>query len=364
MEQGEYIKQSKTYTVLPSDYNQKFHFPLNLKINETEILKLRARGTITTEDIKVAEFLFDMKFATFKQIKEYMDYLIAKKEIKRINLSKLMVGLLRSRIVNRFYLSTDEATILKAIDVYPSDALSVFCLELGGAYLLDSFSNRDLYEWTTANIIKSSERIGKQLIATEMYLKLLKNCDSKLEFYRTWPPYQVGKVGFKTTLHFCITQDGVRKYFIGDVFRKDNNIADIRNRLIKFESLMCTKAWMKYYPDAEQSPVLIIFADDEEFLKEIAKEVSLTTNIERVRYSTDYRIAEKGLEELGALMKYNKASDQLVEVKSSLFSKKSEVTEDVPEDDITEENKVIMTDTEDFNGFDENEEDSTNIESK
>ncbi|MBQ6817247.1 MAG: hypothetical protein IJO27_02325, partial [Bacilli bacterium] len=266
-------------------------------------------------------------------------YLIEKNENGMIDLRKNLVKLIRSRIINRFYLTEGEAAVMTASDEYPDDALSIYCLSIGGAYLLDAFSQRDAYEWNTGNIIKSSEKIGKQILATEFMLKLIESISEKMIFFRCLPTYQIKTIAFKSTFHFCLKENGESIYFIGDVFRSDSNIVDVRERLLKLESLLCTKAYLKYYPDAKDAPILLVFADTEDFLQQIAIELK-ATKIEKVRFSTDKRIFEKEVSEGGAFLKYNEISNTFTEVRINMFRNKEteEVIIDMNEDSITEVN--------------------------
>lgn len=310
-----FIKDSDGYVIIPEGFNQIFKNALSVKTNETQILKLKTSGTLTNKDVCLAEFLFDLKFATERQLVEYCKTVPLFDDEEDI--PKFLNRMVRHRVLNKFYLDEEEDDGKQKR--WPNKALEIYCLELGGIHLLASFSDRDIYEWTTATIRKGSVLIGKQLLSTEMYIKARQTCVNKLEYYRNMPRYQVGVVSLGATFHFCLNDNGKRSYFIGEVFRESDNIADIREKLIKLESLLETKAWMKYYPDSEKAPILFLFTDSLELANIVGREVMQTTKITRFRMSTDLNLSQKMLNEKGAFLKYNETTDSIEEIKASMF---------------------------------------------
>lgn len=315
-----YIKAKNKYPIFPTEYNQRFSIPVSTRVKEAEVLRYKAGNFVSNLDVKVIEFLYDVRFATFSQIIRYIRPLMQMTDAKlpdyRANLAKLIKG----KVINRFYLSEQEAKIVESFESHPDDALYIYCMEMGGAFILDSFSDRDVCDWNTGKIIKSSDKISKSVLSTEIYLKIINNVPEKLEFFRCTPSYFVNKVPFKSSFHFCIKENGENKYFIGEIFRSYYNIVDVRERLIKLESLLTTNAYLKYYSDAKEVPVLLIIADTEEYLHRIAAELQ-STKLERVRFSVDERIYTRNLDDVGCLLRYNETDDTFKEIKTSIFVK-------------------------------------------
>lgn len=327
----EYIKNNKekAFISIPDGYHQVFYNPLSVKINEVEILKLRDNNisNITDDDIEFLEFIYRVKFATYRDVIAYLE--AAKgKTTKEAN--TIIERLIRNHLINRFYLSrTEEFKKVK----FPQDSLNIFCLDSGGKYLLEAFSSIDVYNWTTAKIRASSATVGKAIIATSFYLKIIRDCSNDVEFFRSTPRYFVGNENFTTCFNFCLKEkadpattengkDFTRKYFIGEVFRSDEseNIDEKRNKLRNLESLLCTKAWKKYYPDSKEGPILLILTDDDDIALEISKEITIaTTKLTRFRVSTNERINTIKLYEKGAFQKYDNTKDEMVDIKVSTF---------------------------------------------
>lgn len=332
----EYIKKNddKTINFIPDGYHQVFYNPLSVKINEVEILKLRDSNSscVTDEDIDFLEFLFRVRFASYKDIIEYLEVATGKTQ-KESNI--MIERLIRNHLINKFYLSrTEEYKKVK----FPMDSMNIFCLDSGGMYLLKAFSSVDVYDWTTARIRASSAIVGKTMMATSFYMKVLKDCDNNVEFFKHTMRYFVGSENFTTCFHFCIKEpadpettetgrDFTRKYFIGEVFRSDESedINEKREKLRHLESLMCTNAWKKYYPDSKEGPILLIIAETDEIALEISREITIaTTKLTRFRVSTNERINTIKLYEKGAFQKYDDTKGEMVDIKVSTFKKKKE----------------------------------------
>lgn len=302
-----YIQNTDEVVVIPADLKQTFENKFTLNVGKNEIIKMKNNNVITDRDIKIAKFLFQFKFATARQI-----YMLLEENLAKINLKNRLDKLVKYRVLNKFMLSAHEEESIR------EDALEIYCLDLGGRYLLSHYSNEDTTDWYSTVNMKSSEIISKNLLTTEFFLQVMNTCPNKISHFKVEPELRVGKKNVVPNFEMSMNINGQKRYFIGEAVREYDFPIHIRERVGKLESLITTNAWKKYYYDSEQPPVLFLFADSDLTALEVGKLVTETSDIRNFRLSTDERIQRK-LYETGAFLRYREEQDVLQEIKAVTF---------------------------------------------
>lgn len=312
-----HFKKGENVTHIKEGLKQVFENKFNINIGQKEIIKMKNNGVITDRDLDISRFLFKFKFATLDQIHSYLE--IIKNDDEEKNSSKSSIKnrldkLIQYRMINKFMLTEDET----AERISP-DALEIYCLDLGGRYLLAHYSNEDTSDWYTTVNMKASEIINKNLCVTEFYLSLMKTCPDKVVYFNVEPEVRVGKKNVIPSFDLCIDISGNNNYFIGEVVRDFDFPVLFRDKAFKLESLFESNAWKKYYYDSPTPPVLFIFTDTDVTALEIGKLITETTEMRRFRLSTDDRI-QKPLYESGAFLKYVEEKEALQEITATTFT--------------------------------------------
>ncbi|MDF2879483.1 MAG: hypothetical protein K0R54_40 [Clostridiaceae bacterium] len=302
-----YLREDQDYHVIPADLKQTFENKFNLNIGKNEIIKMKNNNVITDRDIKIAKFLFQFKFATISQI-----YKVLNEDKTKVNLKNRLDKLVKYRVLNRFMLSDIEQ------DKVEQDAFSIYCLDLGGRYLLAHYSNEDTTDWYSTINMKSSEIISKNLLTTEIFLRIAETCPDKLNHFTIEPEYRVGKKNVIPSFEMCMDVGSSKRYFIGEAVRDYDFPIYAREKIAKLESFLTTNAWKKYFYDTDQPPILFVFADSDFSVLEYSKMVTETSEIKNFRLSTDERI-QKTLYETGAFLKYLPDQQVLQEIKAVTF---------------------------------------------
>lgn len=293
--------------VVPADLKQTFENKFTLNIGKNEIIKMKVNNVITDRDVKIAKFLFQFKFATAEQI-----YKLLGEESSKVNLKNRLDKLVKYRVLNKFMLSDFEE------EKIAPDAFEIYCLDLGGRYLLANYSNEDTADWYSTINMKTSEIISKNLLITEFFIRVMQTCPEKIAHFKPEPELRVGKKNVTPSFEMCMKVNGQTKYFIGEVVREYDFPVYLREKSVKLESLITTNAWKKYYYDSDSEPILFVFADSDLTALESGKLLAETTEIKNFRLSTDERI-QKVLFETGAFLEYIPEQDVLKEKKAVTF---------------------------------------------
>jgi len=302
-----YLKEQEGVVTIPADLKQTFENKFTLNIGKNEIIKMKNNNVITDRDITIAKLLFQFKFATAKQI-----YKLLGEDYAKVNLKNRLDKLVKYRVLNKFMLSDFEEE-----RIHP-DALEIFCLDLGGRYLLSHYSNEDTSDWYSTINMKTSEIISKNLMTTEFFLRIMQTCPNKVSHFKVEPELRVGKKNVVPSFEMCMKINGQTKYFIGEIVREYDFPVYMREKTAKLESLLTTNAWKKYYYDSDTPPILFVFGDSDLTSLEAGKLITETSEIRNFRLSTDERI-QRELYEVGAFLRYVEEKDVLQEIRAVTF---------------------------------------------
>lgn len=309
-----YLKNTNNFKIIPEGLKQIFQNKFTNNIAKNELIRMRNEGIITDRDLKIAKFLFKFKFATLNQIQRYL-----KSNVSEIGLKTRLEKLIQYRIINKFILSDDEDTHVQA------DGLVIYCLDIGGKYILTNYSTEDTCDWSVANNMKTSENISKDLITLEFYLKVLENCPNKLVFFNANPELRNGRMTVIPSFEMCLNIDGEKRYFIGEIARAYDVPENYRQKAIKLEKIIITNAWRKYYIGTEKPPILFVFGDNDLSALDLGEITNSVTRIDTFRLSTFDRFAnlehleDKTLSAKGTFLKYLPESKNLKMVNLKQF---------------------------------------------
>lgn len=302
-----YIRNIEDWQVIPADLKQTFQNKFTNNVAKNEVIKMKNEGVITDRDLEVAKFLFKFRFATLNQIHKFLG-----QDSSMNSLKSRLEKLVQYRVLNKFMLGEEEEGHLCP------DAFTIYCLDLGGKYLLTHYSNEDTSDWYVITNMKASEIISKDILATEFYLRLKETCPNKLIYFNLNPELRVARKNVVPSFEMCLKINDQNRYFIGEVVRQYDFPLNFRQKAEKIENLLITNAWKKYYYDSDLEPILFIFAENDMVAKESGKVISETTSIQNFRISTDERI-QKVLFETGAFLKYMPELQVLKEIKAVTF---------------------------------------------
>lgn len=293
---------------IPSVYKQNFRYDFSVtSVSKNEIIKLRNSGRLTDRDLEIAKFLFNHTFATAEQIGEYLG-----SEGDRIK--GRLDELVKNRVLNSFFLSEVE---MKNIE---RDALVIYCLDFGGKYLVSQYGGEDTSDWYSTINMKGADLIAKNLIATQFYVKLMKNISKKVKHFKTNPPMKVANKHLSPLFEFSIESQFNKKYLLGEVVFDGDEALSFRDRILKLEELLTTNAWRKYFVDVEEPPSLIIIAENDLVSRNAAAVVNRATEIDnrRILLTTLERI-NNPFHERGAFLIYDPEKNKLKNAIVSTF---------------------------------------------
>lgn len=276
-----YFKKMEQYGAIPSRLSQVFYHKYILLPKKIDLIQKKIDGELTNASIELIKFLFNRHFATFHQIVQFCDiqrYFYKDGKVAPVLIESHLKELREETILNSFFLSSEEQPSI--LPVVPEDAQEFYCPAQGAAAILHNYENIPIFSWDETSMCRSSMMISRELCATKWYLNVLEASKQELVYFRTQPEYIIksgGKTkGFSVTCDFEIQKADETRYFLIDAFREEDSPAYIREQIANVTSLLCTKAYLRYYPDATTVPNYIIVADNERTLLRLTREFNST----------------------------------------------------------------------------------------
>lgn len=303
-----YVKNTDDWTKIPANLKQVFQIKFSNNVPKGEIIKMKNEGIITDRDLEIVKFLFKFKFATLNQIRTYLN-----NSISEIGLRTRLEKLIQYRVLNKFMLSDDSEEATHIL----SDSLLIFCLDIGGKYLLTNYSSLDTAEWSYIVNMKSSENISEDLNTLNFYLRIINTCPNKLVFFNTNPELRNGRKVIIPSFEFCLNIENSKKYFVGKIVKNCDLANEFRQTAIKLENILNTNAWKKYY-SSDSPPNLFIVAEDDLGARDCGRILYESTMIKKIAITTNKRL-ENTLYEKGTFLSYSQMTDKLKPVKASMF---------------------------------------------
>lgn len=300
---------------IPQGYKQTFQNRWSNNISKNQILTERYEDKITDRDIEMLKFIAQFRFVTGEQvfrmlmIKDLTDKEQTSENSIVIRLDKLV----KKRLINRFMLD---------LNVQPEiheDALSMYCLDYGGKLLLENYTNDEfLMGWKPAEFnICSADVIANDIAIVDIYLKILESVGEKLVAFHTRVAMCYDKQYVLFPFEFTIQHNGELKYFLGDTMTALEVMSKFRTKIDKFDKILSSNAWKKYYPEDSNQPMLLFFVEDMNSANEVAR-MTAETGIDRFRVTTDDLFKK---EMSIAFMSYKEG--ELKQGKSAVFTKET-----------------------------------------
>lgn len=302
-------EEFESVAVIGDDMRQIFHHQFNRNVYKNEIIKMKHEGSITEEDLKVAKLLFRFRFSTLQQLYEAVG---TDKEI--YSFSARLEKLLTYRIINKFMLSYVEE------DRLYHDSQQFYCLDIGGQYLLTHFSNEeDILDWFYIQSIATSEIIARSLMTFDVYNAFMRTCADKISYFRPNPALRVGTKTLVPAFEMALTHQTQTVYFLGEVVRKQEVGTVFRHNTKKWNQLLNTNTWRKYYgQENDIPPVLLTMTADDVSALQASRILHESGEIAQFRVTSEDRI-KKMLYEKGSFLKYLPEHRQMREIRIRNF---------------------------------------------
>lgn len=299
-----------------SIYEQNFKNEFTLTISQSTIVKMKNSGVLSQIDVEIAKFLYEFGFATAAQLLKFFNIKFPNVDFKDLSVFKERLEVLaQNRVVNKFmFVDTKERKTVH------DDAFQVYCLDLGGKYLLGNYSQCDLANWNTSLNMKSPSLVFKTLDIVDFYLNLLATCGKKVVSFRLQPHLRIGKVLSVPDADMCLKIQGIDRHFIIQFVSGEDYPHKYKDRAYQLETLLGTKAWSKYY-GSDKMPMLLFITDDDDSALEVSKFIhSIMEPLGNINFacSTTTRIRSKKLNSAGGLMRYSNGT--LNEIKAVAFN--------------------------------------------
>lgn len=296
-------------SVIGDDMRQVFHHEFNQNVYKNVIIKMKQEGSITEEDLKVAKLLFRYRFATIEQIHEAVG---SEKELR--SFYNRLDKLLSYRIINKFMLSYQEEDRLHA------DAQQFYCLDIGGQHLLTHFSNEeDVLDWFYIKSIATSEIIARHLLILDIYNSFMRTTPEKVAYFRPEPELRVGTVTLVPAFELVLSHHGQTVYFLGEVARKQDVGTVFRHKMKKWNQLITTNTWRKYYDqEGDIPPIVLGIASDDVTALTAGRILHEVGEIKQFRLTTEERMKNQ-LHLKGSFLRYMPEHRQLKEIRIRNF---------------------------------------------
>lgn len=270
-----YFKKLEQYEAIPQGLNQVFqHKYIMQNKKDTDIVQRKLDGDYTNSTVKLLEWLNKRHFATYDMIEQFCfitGLFIKGGKVNSAELTAHLAQLKDDYAINTFYLSSEEQP--SVVPIVPKDAQLFYCPAQGIVPLLRSYSDVPIFGDDEAATCRSSVMIGRILCATRWHLNVLAAVKDKLRYFRTQPDYVIrsnGKTkGLTVGADFQIDKNGETRFFIVNAIRESDSPDYIREQAENINTLLGTKSYLKYYPDATSVPTYILVADTETTLKSL-----------------------------------------------------------------------------------------------
>lgn len=255
-----YLKEENTLNI-PEDFEQAFCKDPALNTDLTQIMLLKHRGIIDKTDIKILEFVYEMKFVTVQQMERFAAF----EGVEKDDLEARLSVMYSNSIINKFGFVEEE----KYRGKLPADIKLFYCLHTGGKQLLDNFGADDYYDWVVGYNITSPKGVSKTIIASELYLQLYTSNVPFVSHTRR-PSYTIKEKSFCGGEEFCMMVNNTPTYYISEVFFASDKQNIVKQKLRNYEGVFSSKGWMRYYKDGNEVPTLLFITEDDDTASQLA----------------------------------------------------------------------------------------------
>lgn len=268
-------------------------------ISKDVVVKSKRDGLFTDRDVAICKFLFKHKFATLNQI----NVILQAQGFEPIKNEKAR-SLCQNRLINKFTFAEDK----EKINFDKDDLEVIYCMDLGGKYLLEQYEpSVDVTSWLVGRNAYSKDFVSKILMANEVYIKLSSTMKDRLLSFNILKEVRMGKEAIQIDFDFNLrTGDSVR-YYIGNFFKEEDIFELFNQKSLVLESLVVTNGWKKYSMNNESTePALFFIGENERVSLSLAEKLhDCGFNLNnKDRYSTFARILKNNLYDKETFLKY------------------------------------------------------------
>lgn len=299
-----YLKETNTLNI-PEDYNQSFCKDPMIVTDLTQVMMLQNRGVIDKTDIKILEFIYEMKFVTKQQMDVFAEHIGLEKD----DINARLTVMYANTIINKFGFVEEEHYKGKL----PEDIKLFYCLHTGGKQLLDAFIVDDYIDWVPGYNITSPKGVMKTLVSGELYLQFLLS-SAPLTGHTRSPRYAYKDRVIKGGNDYCLTINDKPTYYISEIFFASDKSSTVKNKLMDYEAFFSnSKGWQKYYKDGGVVPTLLFITDDDSTASQLAGLIN-----EYYRFNCPYLFSTKdrllkGITTVGSFFYHNKEENRLMQ---------------------------------------------------
>lgn len=308
-----FLSSDINYHILPTkEYHQIWRNNISTPLNPEVVMRMRVDNRISDTNIHLAEFLYNVRFATQEQIDKYLT-LTEGKTLSPFQMEKMS----SYRVVNEFLVSEDK----KAKFTRNPDLFRVYALDSGGRTLVVNLTNQDnWWDWRLTDNITTIESVYRELVYTDLYLNLL---NSNLNDFKRNFMIRYGERYFTPGARANVmSPKGKENVLYFEVFYNADSEEKIRGLMERYESLSATNIWKKY---SSRKPIIVFIAEDDELCNKLLSKLSAAFEINNLRFTTFERM-KKPLYSPGAMLKVGKEgnTDTLIPVSSPYLEKGTE----------------------------------------
>lgn len=284
-----------------------YELSINSTASAKKLVELKQRRVIGELDLKILSFLFKFDVASTEYVAKYLGY-------EDVTPIKQRLDKLSSLHVIDNFMLTDGAEV----KIKP-DAELFYTLDTGALILLQLYTDLETDNYRLEKLMMTSTKVQKRLSAIDFYLKLRETIGSRLISYEVDPMLTCGNTRYVPRAYFTMNTDkGKRGYFLEVIRFQDFYEVDstrFAEKLARFDAIVGTNAWKKYF-DGETAPTLLILTEDNETALRCADLTETSGLSKDCRFCTNESL-EKNLS--NAFMKYT--DGQLKAVRSKNFAK-------------------------------------------
>lgn len=259
-----YLKEENTLEI-PEGFEQSFFKDPFLVTDLTATMMLKSKGIIDNTDIKILEYLYEVKFCTKEQIRRWAKY----EGLEDDDLFSRLNTMFINTIINKFGFVDEENYKGKL----PPDIKVFYCLHDGGKHLLDQYSGEDWIDWQAGYVTTHSKNVLKSLISAELYTQLYTS-SLPLVFHNRRPLFIIKIDRFWGGDVFCIKRGEETHYYVCDTFLSSDRTNMVRSKLRNYESVFTTNIWKSNFKDCGTTPHLIFITDDDNSAGALAGEIA------------------------------------------------------------------------------------------
>lgn len=311
---------------LHDGYNQLFKNKFQVNLSLYEIIKMKDAGHISDFDIELCRILEKLKFASINQLdkmlKEDLSYIQTRAD--------QLVGY---RVLNKFVFTTgpeNDYPMDKPLDLPPviakeekqvieGDCLVIYCLDMGAKTLLERYTNLDMENWLTSDNLMRAGGVAKKLLITDFYCNILTNTkEYEMTDFNVDRQFRIAKLLLTPDADVSLKKNNHKVSFILVVLKTEDFQEYFQNIIERYETLLGTNTWKKYFYEINEPPVVLFICEDKKTAERVGGYIDQCSELSRYRISTFDAVQNKKLAGAGSFMRYDKG--KLQPIKASTFA--------------------------------------------